>query len=323
MKKNNFKNSNQNNDAPKKKSGNYFEQFSVAPKKRKALVKEKNDFKLDNRLAKQQKRNAKDDTDFKPELSFNLKNKKEFLSKGEEPSKAEEMPLNKFLAHSGICSRREAVEIIKARKVIVNGEVKTEPGYKVQATDKIEYDGKTLSKTEKQVYYLLNKPKDFITTTSDEKGRKMILDFFKNVKERIYPVGRLDRNTTGLIILTNDGDLAQKLSHPKYECKKVYQVSLDKELSADDFEKIKKGVLLEDGLINVNDLSFIENKKTEIGLEIHSGRNRIVRRIFEHLGYEVKHLDRVLYAGLTKKNLPRGKFRVLTPREVVFLKHYK
>jgi 23S rRNA pseudouridine2605 synthase len=184
---------------------------------------------------------------------------------------------------------------------------------------------KVIVPQQKLVYILLNKPKDFITTTEDPQGRKTVLDLIENADEnRIYPVGRLDRNTTGLLLLTNDGDLAQKLSHPKNNIKKVYQVVLDKPLDNKDFDSIKKGVILEDGLAPIDDLAFINPKdKRELGIEIHIGRNRIVRRIFEHLGYEVKALDRVMYAGLTKKNIPRGKTRELLAKEVIFLKHFK
>ncbi len=240
-------------------------------------------------------------------------------------SKREEtkMPLNKYIAHAGICGRRDAAELIKKGDVKVNGVVLREPGYKVQANDVIIYQGKELKNIEKSVYYLLNKPKGFITTTEDERDRKTVLDLMHTVEERIFPVGRLDRATTGLILLTNDGDLSQKLAHPKNGVKKVYQVLLDKNLTPNHAQEILNGLLLEDGKAIVDELAFInqENKK-EIGIEIHQGKNRIVRRIFEHLGYEVLGLDRVMYAGLTKKNLPRGKYRMLTPKEIIYLKHY-
>ena len=237
----------------------------------------------------------------------------------------EKMPLNKYISHCGICSRREAIDLIKEGRVLVNTKVEKEPGYKVLEKDQIQLDGKVILPQRKLVYFLLNKPKDFITTTDDPEGRKTVMDLMKHATDaRIFPVGRLDRNTTGLLLLTNDGELTQKLSHPKHKIRKVYQVVLDKALSKTDFEAIAKGVILEDGPAYVDEIAYTNplNKK-EIGIEIHIGRNRIVRRIFEHLQYEVKALDRVIYAGLTKKNLPRGKFRELSQQEVIFLKHFK
>ncbi|MDI9320370.1 MAG: pseudouridine synthase [Phycisphaerales bacterium] len=240
------------------------------------------------------------------------------------PEKApEKMPLNKYIAHCGICSRRDAVEYIKQGKVKVNGVLVEEPGLKINEGDAVTVAGKKIVPQKNLAYLLLNKPKGFITTTEDEKGRKTIMDLVASSEiERLYPIGRLDRNTTGLIILTNDGELAQKLSHPKYNVKKIYQVTLDKHITKADFEKILAGVTLEDGLAPVDSLAMLE-EKNELGIEIHSGKNRIVRRIFEHLGYQVEKLDRVMYAGLTKKNLPRGKWRLLTEREVILLKHFK
>lgn len=241
------------------------------------------------------------------------------------PSPEEKMPLNKFIAHCGICSRRDAVELIKKGLVKVNGLVQTEPGTQVSEADFIVYEDKRIHRQTELVYYLLNKPKDFITTTDDPEGRKTVFNLLPpDSTHRIFPVGRLDRNTTGLLLLTNDGDLAQKLAHPKNKIKKVYQVVLDKALTKKDFERIALGVTLEDGAAYVDQIAYTDPKnKNEIGLEIHIGRNRIVRRIFEHLGYQVKHLDRVMYAGLTKKNLQRGKWRALTPQEIIFLKHFK
>lgn len=234
------------------------------------------------------------------------------------------MPLNKYIAHCGICSRREAIDLIKEGKVKVNDAVVSEPGYKVQANDRVWYEGKPIKTQEKFVYYLLNKPKNYITTTDDPEGRKTVLDLIRPITDqRVYPVGRLDRNTTGLLLLTNDGDLAQKLSHPKHRTRKIYHVVLDKSLTKKDFDAIADGLILEDGMAEVDEVAYINpDDKKEIGIEIHSGRNRIVRRIFEHLKYEVKALDRVVYAGLTKKNLPRGKFRALDDKEVIFLKHF-
>ncbi len=236
-----------------------------------------------------------------------------------------QMPLNKFIAHSGVCARREAAEIVKEGKVKVNNAVVTEPGFKVSAKDIVIVNGKRIHLSKNLVYILLNKPKDYITTTDDPQKRKTVLDLFKNtIKERIYPVGRLDRNTSGVLILTNDGDLSQKLTHPSNEIKKVYAVTLNKPLEKNHFDQILKGVVLEDGPASVDVLAYADVKdKTQIGVEIHSGRNRIVRRIFEHLGYDVKNLDRVVFAGLTKKNVDRGKWRFLTEKEIRDLKYFK
>ena len=235
------------------------------------------------------------------------------------------MPLNKYLAHSGVCSRRDAVEIIKSGKVNVNGEVVTEPGHKISPTDAVIFNGKKLHPVKDLVYILLNKPKDYITTTDDEKGRKTVLDLIKRATQtKVYPVGRLDRNTSGVLLLTNDGDLTQKLTHPSNEIKKLYAVTLDKPLTKNHFDEILKGVPLEDGMAHVDVLAYTDNAdKTQIGVELHSGRNRIVRRIFEHYGYDVKNLDRVVFAGLTKKNVERGKWRFLTEKEVRDLKYFK
>lgn len=235
----------------------------------------------------------------------------------------EVMPLNKFLAHCGICSRRDAVKIISDSEVKVNGNICLEPGYKVQPTDEIIYNNKKLFVTKNLVYILLNKPKNHITTTEDPEGRKTVLDLVKKATDlRVYPIGRLDRNTTGVLILTNDGDLAQKLSHPSYSITKVYEAKLDKALTKSDFEKILNGLVLEDGAVSVDSLAYADDKdKSVIGIEIHSGRNRIVRRIFEHLGYDVKSLDRVMYAGLTKKNVERSKWRYLSDKEIKVLKY--
>jgi len=233
------------------------------------------------------------------------------------------MPLNKYLAHSGHGSRRDAATLIKEGKVMVNGEVLTNPGYRVQPQDVVTVAGKKVKLQQEKVYVLLNKPKDYITSTEDERGRRTVMDLVRQAADsRLFPIGRLDRHTTGVLLLTNDGDLAQKLSHPRYEVRKVYQVTLDKDLTKNDFEKIAQGLTLEDGPAPVDELSYLE-AKNEIGIEIHIGRNRIVRRIFESLGYEVIKLDRVLYAGLTKKNVPRGKWRYLNEKEIILLKHFK
>ena len=234
------------------------------------------------------------------------------------------MPLNKFIAHAGICARREAAEMVKTGIVKVNDEVVTEPGHKVSSKDEIKVNGKKIFLARNLVYILLNKPKDYITTTDDPQKRKTVLDIIgRATNERIYPVGRLDRNTSGVLLLTNDGELAQKLTHPSNEVKKVYAVTLDKPLDKKDFDQILKGVTLEDGPASVDVLAYADIKdKTQLGVEIHSGRNRIVRRIFEHLGYDVKNLDRVVFAGLTKKNIERGKWRFLSEKEVRDLKHF-
>lgn len=227
--------------------------------------------------------------------------------------------LNKYLANAGIASRREADTLIKSGVVKVNGVPVTEMGFKVKPGDTVTY-GDSAVKGEKKVYLLLNKPKDYITTVDDPQERKTVMHLIEDAcKERVYPVGRLDRNTTGLLLFTNDGELTKKLTHPKHEIKKVYHVSLNKGLKPDDFKSIMDGIELEDGIIKADDLAFVGEGKKEIGIEIHSGKNRVVRRIFEHLGYEVLKLDRVVFAGLTKKDLPRGKYRFLTPREVSFL----
>lgn len=240
----------------------------------------------------------------------------------------EEMRLNKYLAHSGVASRRKSDEFIAQGLVKVNGKVITEVGYKVLLTDKVEFDGKPVN-PEKKVYILLNKPKGFITTTDDEKDRRTVMDLvqgaYKKMKIngtlRLYPVGRLDRNTTGVLLITNDGDLSKKLTHPSSSVAKVYKATLDKPLLKEDFEAIAKGTMLEDGAVPIDEIAYPEpNSPNIIGLEIHLGRNRIVRRLFEHYGYTVEKLDRVLFAGLTKKDLPRGRWRFLTDNEVRELK---
>ena len=238
------------------------------------------------------------------------------------PNSPEIMPLNKFIAHSGVCGRREAAELVKSGKVTVNGDKIFEPGYKVSSVDKVIVKGKQVFLQRNAVYILLNKPKDFLTTSSDPQGRKTVLDLIKHATtERVYPVGRLDRNTTGVLLLTNDGELAQKLTHPSFEVKKIYEVTLDKPVTKKDLEAIVSGITLEDGVVKADEVGYIDPKdKSVVGIEIHSGRNRIVRRIFEHLGYDVKSLDRVMFANLTKKNVERSKWRFLNEREVRLLK---
>jgi len=235
----------------------------------------------------------------------------------------EETRLNKYIANAGICARRKADEMIAQGLIRVNGKVITEMGFKVRAGDHVKYMDKNLE-PEEMVYVLLNKPKDYITTTEDPQERKTVMELVKSASDhRIYPVGRLDRNTSGLLLFTNDGALAEKLSHPAGSVSKLYHVMLDKNLSKHDFEKIAEGVELEDGKIIIDEISFVEGEShKEVGIQIHSGKNRVVRRIFEQLGYEVIKLDRVLYAGLTKKDLSRGRWRFLTPKEVIQLKHF-
>lgn len=232
--------------------------------------------------------------------------------------------MNKYLAHTGLCARRKAVEYIRAGEITVNDEIITEPGFKVTAEDRVKLKGKRLVLQQEPVYILLNKPRGYLTTTDDPRDRKTVMELISRAtRERVYPVGRLDRNTSGLLLFTNDGELAQSLSHPGFNIKKIYHVTLNKGLTKHDFEKISGGMELDDGPVTVDALAYSEpDDRSQVGLEIHSGRNRIVRRIFESLGYEVKALDRVMYAGLTKKNLPRGKWRMLDPREIVLLKHF-
>ena len=276
---------------------------------------------------------------FKPRKSFGreqhegndeqrtfFKNRKFAPAKKPATSKVEDdglIRLNRYISNSGICSRRKADELIEAGVISVNGEVVTELGTKVDpAKDEVRYNNERL-KREKMVYVLLNKPKDYITTTDDPQERKTVMQLVsKATKERIYPIGRLDRNTTGLLLLTNDGNLAEKLSHPRNNISKMYYVELDRNLSQGDLNKIQFGIELEDGFIKPDDISYVTGaSKAEIGIQIHSGRNRIVRRIFESFGYEVVKLDRVVYANLTKKDLPRGRWRYLEERELIQLKH--
>jgi 23S rRNA pseudouridine2605 synthase len=245
-----------------------------------------------------------------------------FKSKRNKPTEDGSVRLNKHIANAGICSRREADELITQGLITVNGKVISELGFKVQPGDVVKYEGKTL-KRENLVYILLNKPKDFITTVEDPQDRKTVMDLVADAcDERVYPVGRLDRNTTGLLLLTNDGALADKLTHPSSNIGKIYEVELDKALEKADYETIVEGkVRLFDGIVKVDEIAYLDKGRKHVGLEIHEGRNRIVRRLFEHLGYEVVKLDRTTYAGLTKKDLPRGRWRMLTKQEVVQLKY--
>ena len=253
--------------------------------------------------------------DYDPNAKYSMKKRIEYKEVNYDPN--EPVRLNKFLANAGVCSRREADEFIQAGVVSVNGEVVTELGTKVMRTDVIRFHDEPVTQ-EKKVYVLLNKPKDYVTTSDDPQQRKTVMELVKGAcTERIYPVGRLDRNTTGVLLLTNDGDLASKLTHPKYLKKKIYHVYLDRNVTAHDMQTIASGVILDDGEIKADDVQYADaNDKKQVGIEIHSGKNRIVRRIFESLGYRVQKLDRVQFAGLTKKNLRRGDWRYLTEEEV-------
>ena len=253
--------------------------------------------------------------DYDPNAKYSMKKRIEYKEINYDPN--EPLRLNKFLANAGVCSRREADEFIQAGVVSVNGEIVTELGTKILRTDVVKFHDQPVN-IEKKVYVLLNKPKDYVTTSDDPQQRKTVMDLVKNAcPERIYPVGRLDRNTTGVLLLTNDGDLASKLTHPKYLKKKIYHVYLDKNVTAHDLAQIAEGIQLEDGEIKADDVQYAHpTDKKQVGIEIHSGKNRIVRRIFESLGYRVQKLDRVQFAGLTKKNLKRGDWRYLTEEEV-------
>jgi 23S rRNA pseudouridine2605 synthase len=257
-----------------------------------------------------------------------MKTERKFYGKkkqwGEVPKKGDEsdsIRLNKYIASTGICSRREADEFIQAGLISVNGKLTTELGVKIKPGDQVKYNGEQL-REEKKVYILLNKPKDYVTTVEDPHAKRTILDLVKGAcRERIYPVGRLDRNTTGVLLLTNDGELTKRLTHPKFEKLKIYHVHLNKNLRQADKDKIATGITLEDGFIKADNIQYADpSDKSQIGIEIHSGRNHIVRRIFEHLGYEIAKLDRVYFAGLTKKNLPRGTWRFLSDKEIAMLK---
>ena len=256
---------------------------------------------------------------YDPNAKYSMKKRIEYKEENIDPT--EPLRLNKFLANAGVCSRREADEFIQSGLVTVNGQVVTELGTKILRTDEVKFHDAVVS-LEKKVYVLLNKPKDYVTTSDDPQQRKTVMDLVKDVcPERIYPVGRLDRNTTGVLLLTNDGDLASKLTHPKFLKKKVYHVHLDKNLTAHDMQQISEGITLEDGEIKADAVAYADERdKSQVGIEIHSGKNRIVRRIFESLGYRVTKLDRVQFAGLTKKNLRRGDWRFLTEKEVDMLR---
>ena len=256
---------------------------------------------------------------YNPHAKYSMKKQIEYKEKHYDPD--EPVRLNRYLANAGVCSRREADTFIQAGVVKVNGVVVTELGTKVKRSDEVMFHDQTIN-MEKKVYLLLNKPKDYVTTSDDPQNRKTVMDLVKNAcRERIYPVGRLDRSTTGVLLFTNDGDLATKLTHPQYLKKKIYHVYCDKNVTAADLRQIAEGIMLEDGEIHADAIDYADPvDKKQVGIEIHSGRNRIVRRIFEHLGYKVVKLDRVYFAGLTKKNVKRGDWRFLTQDEVNMLK---
>ena len=306
-----------------KKKASQFDKFK--PKKSNAAIKEQ--FRQEKRKSKKEREeyfDKKKAEERSKRLATGSPKTSPVAPSFPKPPASDLMPLNKFVAHAGICGRREAAEMVKKGLVKVNGETITEPGYKIAPKDEVKVNGKKIFPAKNLVYILLNKPKDYITTTDDPQGRKTVLDLISRATtERIYPVGRLDRNTSGVLLFTNDGELAQKLTHPSNEIKKVYHVTLNKPLEKNDFDRILKGVVLDDGLASVDVLAYADIKdKTQVGVEIHSGRNRIVRRIFEKLGYDVKNLDRVIFAGLTKKNIERGKWRFLAEKEVRDLKHF-
>lgn len=251
---------------------------------------------------------------------YSKKKQIEFRKKNE--GQETELRLNRYIAKGGVCSRRDADVLITTGRVKVNGEIVQQVGVKVKRTDKVEVDEQVIV-PERKVYLVLNKPKDYVTTVEDPLERKTVMSLIDGAcKERVYPIGRLDRQTTGVLLFTNDGDLAKKLTHPKYNQKKIYHVFLDKVVKTGDLDAIRKGIDLEDGFIKADEVMVSADDKTQVGIEIHSGRNRIVRRIFEHLGYQILRLDRVFFAGITKKNLPRGRWRFLTPEEVNVLKAY-
>ena len=263
----------------------------------------------------------------KQKTPLHRKSTKKQYKKIKETPKSDEssgIRLNKYIANSGICSRREADTYIEHGSVEINGKLVTEMGYKVQPGDVVRFDGTSITPEQKK-YILLNKPKNYITTMDDDRGRKTVMELIANAsKERIYPVGRLDRNTTGLLLFTNDGDLAKKLTHPKHNVRKLYHASLDRKLELKDLDKLRGEVIIEGRKVFIDAISYVNGEpKSEIGIEIHSGRNRIVRKIFEHVGYKVNKLDRVVFAELTKKNLPRGRWRPLTNLEVTNLQILK
>lgn len=293
-----------------KKGRGYFDKKKSYGDERKSSSRKDNDLSWDEDFASYGRSEKKSDSQGRSKTGGRKKSDDAGLIR-----------LNKYIANAGICSRREADELIKSGVVSVNGKIITEMGYKVKPEDVVRYNNETLKK-ERMVYVLLNKPKDYITTADDPSGRKTVLELLQGAgRERIYPVGRLDRATTGVLLLTNDGELTKRLTHPRYGVQKIYHVELDKNVKPSDLEKIKEGIELEDGLIKADDVAYVGDgqNRTQVGIELHSGRNRIVRRIFEHLGYNVRKLDRVVFAGLTKKDLPRGRWRHLSEKEVGML----
>lgn len=302
------------------KKTNNFEKFEK--KKSNAAVKEQ--FRQEKRKWKKEKEVAIEKRKIEKRAAKDItKAPKRNIPTVVKPA-SEQMPLNKYVAHAGVCARRDAAQLVKDGHVKVNGELITEPGFKVTAKDEVRVKDKKVSLVKDLVYILVNKPKNYITTTEDPQGRKTVLDLIKKAtNERVFPIGRLDRNTSGVLLLTNDGDLSQQLTHPSNQVKKIYSVVLDKPLTKDHFEQILKGITLDDGPAHVDVMAYTDPKdKTMIGVELHGGRNRIVRRIFEHFGYDVKTLDRVVFAGLTKKNLQRGHWRHLTDKELRELKFF-
>ncbi len=303
-------------DKPKRNSDGYREDKDTSIKHKRSFSKNDSGKSIDKdgkSFSRGYEKKYKDKRFYKKDFS---------KKKDEKPTFAEQglIRLNKYIANAGICSRREADDLIRSGCVNVNGKVISELGFKVREGDVVNYSG-THIKTEKPVYLLLNKPKDYITTAADDRGRRTVMELITGAcKERIYPVGRLDRNTTGLLLFTNDGEVTKKLTHPKHNVQKLYHVELDKNLKQTDLLKIRDGIELEDGPIKPDEVSYAGETKREVGIQIHSGANRVVRRIFESLEYEVIKLDRVMFAGLTKKNLPKGRWRFLTETEISFLK---
>lgn len=296
-----YKNIIMRSDNPNKKSSPRFDKRRHSDKSKKVVIPSifKN-MRDDNKLANREK-----------------------ISKKIEPTVVFPMRLNKYVAHCGICARRKAAELVKEGQIWINGVQEFNPSYFVVEKDEVTYKNKVLKPEEKFVYILMNKPKGVITTSQDEKDRKTVLDIIGQTSARIFPVGRLDRDTTGLLLLTNDGDLTKKLSHPSYKVKKVYDVKLNETVSKDDLAKIAAGIILDDGKAEVDGVSYIDGEnRNQVQITLHIGKNRVIRRIFESLGYDVIKLDRVYYAGLTKKDLPRGKYRFLNEREVIMLKHF-
>lgn len=284
----------------------------------------KKKYSTEKRLQEAKHQSKKDAEQDEPSYK-EIKKKKvlEDQARAEEKVPADGIRLNKYIANSGICSRREADQLIADGKVKVNKKTVTEMGYKVMPKDTVYYEGNPVTR-EKLVYVLLNKPKGFLTTSEDPKERKTVMDLVgKACEERIYPVGRLDKNTTGLLLFTNDGDLVKKLTQPGHKLRKIYQIVLNKPIEEKDFQAIEAGLPLEDGLAQVEKIAILTPDLTTIGIEIVLGKNRMVRRIFEHLGYEIEKLDRTVFAGLTKKDLPRGKWRILKEKEVINLKHLR